>query len=445
MTTFDQDRAAPTGLPPGPPMPALRQTMRFWRDRPRFLAEMFERYGDMVTLQLVPQGPHVLLRDPEHVKEVFRGAPEVFHGGEGNWRLREIVGRTSLLTIDAPHHRPERKRMMPAFHNERIQGLVDTMCRITEQEVASWPVGRPFRFLERSYALTLEIIVRAVLGVDDAEHSPELVAALHRVATIDLLATTMMIRPGLARLWPWRRVIRDRRHADRLIHTEISRRRRDPDRSGRTDVLSMLVEDSDDDQLVRDEVMNLLMAGHETTAVGLAWLLERLVRHPAVMARLRDGLDDPQDPYRTAVVKETLRVRPVIHNVARKLTEPVRIGGRTLPAGTFVAPAIGPIMCDPRVWGPDATAFRPERWLDGSAPPSAWLPFGGGARRCIGAVFAQVEMETVVRALLTAVELDTVVGRDEGNRMHHITMIPTQGARITVARRLRTGPGGSAT
>ena len=434
MTSADRERAA--GLPPGPSDHPLSQTMRFWRDRPRFLAEVFDRYGDMVTLQLVPQGAHVLLRDPDHVKEVFRGAPEVFHGGEGNWRLRPIVGSTSLLTIDAPHHRPERRRMMPAFHNERVGGLVDTMRRIAEDEAATWPVGRPFRFLERSYALTLEIIVRAVLGVD-RERSPELVDALRRVATIDLLATTMMIRPGLGRAWPWRRVLRDRERADRLIHDEITRRRRDPDRDARTDVLSMLVDDQDDDRVVRDEVMNLLMAGHETTAVGLAWLLERLVRHPDVTARLRAGLDDPHDPYRTAVFKETLRVRPVIHNVARKLTEPVQIGGRTLPAGTFVAPAIGPIMCDPRIWGPDADRFRPERWLDGSAPHHAWLPFGGGARRCIGAGFAQVEMDTVLTGLLSVVELDTVVGHDEGNRMHHITMVPTRGARVTVARRLR--------
>lgn len=438
MTTADQARVL--GLPPGPPTPPLHQTARFWRERPAFLAEAFDRYGDVITLRLVPQGPHVLLRDPDHVKEVFRGTPEVFHGGEGNWRLQAIVGRTSLLTIDAPAHRPERKRMMPAFHNERIRGLVDTMRRIAEDEAASWPVGKPIRFLDRSYALTLDIIVRAVLGVTDPAHSAELRDALHKVATIDLAATTMMIKPGLARFWPWRRVVRDRERADRLIFAEIARRRRDPQRDRRADMLSMLVEDTDDDQLVRDEVMNLLMAGHETTAVGLAWLMERLVRHPDVTARLREGLDDPQDPYRTAVFKETLRVRPVIHNVARKLTEDTEIGGWTLPAGTFVAPAIGPIMCDPRVWGADAAEFRPERWLDGSAVQSAWLPFGGGARRCIGAVFAQVEMETVCRALLSTVELDTVAGNDEGNRMHHITMIPTGGARISVARRLATGP-----
>jgi cytochrome P450 len=201
-------------------------------------------------------------------------------------------------------------------------------------------------------------------------------------------------------------------------------------------VLSMLLEDEPSDEVVRDEVMTLLVAGHETTAVALAWLFERLLRHPGALARVREGLDEPKDAYRTAVFKEALRVRPVIHNVARRLTEPIELGGYRLPAGVAVLPSVGAVQSDPRLWGPDAKEFRPERWLEGHPPQNAWIPFGGGVRRCLGAMFAQVEVETVLTGVLRAVELEAVDPGDEGSSMNHITMIPKRGARVSVVRRL---------
>lgn len=429
------------GMPPGPSESVLRQSVRFRRGRDRYLPRMHDRYGDVVTLRVVPGGPFVILRDPEHIKAVFKGAPEVFHAGEGNSLLVPIVGRHSVLTLDAPEHRAARKRMMPPFHQERITALVSTMHRITEREAHSWPVGRPFRFFDRSYALTLEIIVRVVLGVEDPRRAAELGRVLHQVSDIGLSDILVWIRPGLGRVWPWRTVVRNLERADELVYAEIARRRRDPDRADRTDVLSMLLADEGDDEVVRDEVMTLLVAGHETTAVGLAWLFERLLRHPEALARVREGLADPKDPYRTAVVKEALRVRPVIHNVARRLTEPVELAGYRLPAGVAVLPSIGAVQTDPRSWGADAAEFRPERWLEGTPPHNAWIPFGGGVRRCLGAVFAQVEMETVLAAVLRTVELAAVGAGDEGSRMHNITMVPRRGARVRVVRRLaRPGP-----
>ncbi|MBC3840425.1 cytochrome P450 [Streptacidiphilus sp. 4-A2] len=198
----------------------------------------------------------------------------------------------------------------------------------------------------------------------------------------------------------------------------------------------MLLEDEPSDEVVRDEVMTLLVAGHETTAVALAWLFERLLRHPEALARVRAGLDDRKDPYRTAVFKEALRVRPVITNVARRLTEPVELAGYRLPAGVAVLPSVVALQLDPRYWGADAHLFRPERWLDGSPQQNAWIPFGGGARRCLGAMFAQVEVETVLAAVLRTVELEADRPADEGSEMHHITMIPKRGARVRVLRRL---------
>jgi cytochrome P450 len=237
-------------------------------------------------------------------------------------------------------------------------------------------------------------------------------------------------------VWPWRSVVRNLDRADELIYSEIARRRADPDRSGRSDVLSMLVDDQPDDEVIRDELMTLLIAGHETTAVALAWLFERLLRHPEVLARVRAGLDEPKDPYRTAVFKETLRVRPVIHNVARRLTEPVEVGGYRLPAGVAVLPSIGAVQADPRFWGADAALFRPERWLESNPPLHAWIPFGGGVRRCLGAMFAQVEIETVVTAVLSTVDLAAADTDDENSAMRHITMIPKRGTRVRVVRGL---------
>ena len=244
----------------------------------------------------------------------------------------------------------------------------------------------------------------------------------------------MWIAPGLNRYWPWRNVIRQLDRADELLYEEIRLRRNDPHRAERPDVLAMLVDGDADPTVVRDELVTLLAAGHETTAVGLAWTFERVLRHPAVLAKLRAGLDDEKDPYRTAVVKESLRIRPVIYNVARRLMEPTMIGGYHLPAGQFILPSIAALQTDPRIWGPDADRFRPERWLEGDVPTHAWIPFGGGTRRCLGATFAQTEMETVLRTVLRLVDL-RAVGGPESQRMHHITVVPSRGARVRVTRR----------
>jgi cytochrome P450 family 135 len=423
------------GLPPGPSQPVLWQTIRFRHGRQHYLPELHDRFGDMVTLRVVPGGLFVILRDPEHIREVFRGAPEIFHAGEGNSLLLPIVGRHSVLTLDAPDHKPARKRMMPPLHHERIAMLTATMRAIAEEEARSWPIGDPISLLDRAYALTLEIMVRAVFGVDDLRRADELGRALRRISNLRLLDILLWIHPDLGRVWPWRNVLRNFERANELIYAEIARRRRDPQRSSRADALSVLLDDQPDNTIVRDEVMTLLVAGHETTAVALAWLFERLLRHPQVLARVREGLDEPRDPYRTAVFKEALRVRPVIHNVARRLTRPIELGGYRLPAGISVLPAIGAVHFDPRNWGADARQFRPERWLEGTPPQHAWIPFGGGVRRCVGATFAQVEVENVLTAVLRAVDLETVRPRDEGGAMRNITMVPRQGARVRVVCR----------
>jgi cytochrome P450 family 135 len=238
--------------------------------------------------------------------------------------------------------------------------------------------------------------------------------------------------PSLGRVRPWTNVVRDIDRADDLIYAEIERRRADPGRAERPDVLSMLLDGDSDPELVRDELVTLLVAGHETTAVSLSWTFERLLRHTGALEKVTAGLDDPQDPYRAAVAKETLRLRPVIMNIARRITRPVELAGRVMPAGTLLLPSIIGIQSDPKIWGPDAAYFRPERWLAGDVPNYAWIPFGGGTRRCLGATFAMTEMDAVLRTVLRHVELRPDRPRDEGLRMHHITLVPSRGARVHV-------------
>lgn len=342
------------GLPPGPRMPRALQSVLIWTQRQWFVPAMHRRYGDTFTINAEPTGYGVVLRDPADLRTIFRGDPDVFHAGEGNALLAPIVGRRSVLTMDAPEHVVERRRMLPPFHGERIAQAIELMVEETEREVARWPVDRDFELLPRMQELTLNIIVRVVLGVDEDDRAQAVGAALRRVLTIRLRNMLLWLWPGLQRLRPWTKVVRDMDRADELLYAEIERRRADPGRAGRPDVLSMLLDGDPDPELVRDELVTLLVAGHETTAVALSWTFERLLRHPGALAKVRAGLDDPRDPYRAAVAKEALRLRPVILNIARRLTRPVELAGCVMPAGTLLIPSIIGIHTDPKIWGPDA-------------------------------------------------------------------------------------------
>jgi cytochrome P450 family 135 len=421
------------GLPPGPRLPRALQTLLIWTQRQRFVPAMHRRYGDTFTVNTEPTGYGVVLRDPDDLRTIFRGDPEVFHAGEGNSLLAPLVGKRSVLTMDAPEHVAERRRMLPPFHGERIARVVALMEEETERQVAQWPIGRDFELLPRMQALTLSIIVRVVLGVDEDTRARAVGEALRRVLGVTLRDMLLWVLPGLQHVRPWSHIVRDLDRADELIYAEIARRNADPGRTGRADVLSMLLDGDPDPELVRDELVTLLVAGHETTAVALSWTFERLLRHSGALAKVRAGLDDPRDPYRAAVAKEALRLRPVIMNIARRLTQPVELAGHLMPAGTLLLPSIIGVHTDPKIWGPDASYFRPERWLSGDQPTYAWIPFGGGARRCLGATFALTEIDAVLRTVLRRVELRADRPQDESLRMHHITLVPSRGARVHVA------------
>jgi cytochrome P450 family 135 len=427
------------GLPPGPRLPRALQSLLIWTQRQWFIPAMHRRYGDTFTVNAEPTGFGVVLRDPDDLRTIFRGDPEVFHAGEGNSLLAPLVGRRSVLTMDAPEHVIERRRMLPPFHGERIARVVALMEEETEREVARWPVGRDIKLWPHMQELTLSIIVRVVLGVDEDDRAQAVGAALRRVLQVRLRDMLMWVWPNLQRYGPWSKMVRDLDRADELLYAEIERRRADPRRAERPDVLSMLLEGDPDPELVRDELVTLLVAGHETTAVALAWTFERLLHHSGALAKVRAGLDDPRDPYRAAVAKEALRLRPVIMNVARRLTQPVELAGHVMPAGALLLPSIIGVHTDPKIWGPDAADFRPERWLSGDQPTYAWIPFGGGARRCLGATFALTEMDAVLRTVLRRVDLRADRPQDESPRMHHITMVPSRGARVHVTAKKAQG------
>jgi len=324
-----------------------------------------------------------------------------------------------------------------------VRRQAELMAEIADADVARWPIGVEFPVAPRMAAITLEVILRTVIGTEDPARLAALREALPRVTDMSLLGVAAMAKPELLRRWPWRGVRRRRAEADALLYAEIAQRRADPRLAERTDVLAMLVREADEggrqmtDTELRDQLITLLMAGHETTATGLSWALERLVRHPEVLRRAvaaADAGDAAGDEYLDALVKETLRIRPVIHEVARTLTQPVQVAGYDLPAGTIVMPAIGLVHASAEHY-PDPERFDPDRMVGVTLLPTTWFPFGGGGRRCLGATFAQVEMRVVLGEILRRVELDTTDAPDEPQRVKHVTLVPRRGARIRIRAR----------
>jgi cytochrome P450 len=425
-------------LPPGPRLPFAVQTALLWT-RPVPCARAWRRrYGDVFTVRAAPMGTLVYLADPAHLKAVFAGDGGTFRAGEANSLMRGVVGEESVLLLDGQRHRDSRKRMLPPFHRDAVRRQADQMAEIAAADVASWPVGRKFPVAPRMAAITLEVILRIVIGARDPARLAALRATLPGLVRANPLDLTSMSYPDLLRHRPWRGVRRRREAADRLLRAEIAARRTDPELAERTDVLAMLVREATDggmsDTELRDQLVTLLLAGHETTATGLSWALERLTRHPDELARAVRAADEDDHEYLDALVRETLRVRPVISEVGRVLSRPTEVAGYRLPAGTMVVPSIGLVHERADLY-PDPERFDPSRMLGVTPSPTTWLPFGGGGRRCLGATFAQVEMRVVLREILRAVDLETTPAPGERPRVKLVTLAPHRGARIRVGAR----------
>jgi cytochrome P450 len=383
------------------------------------------------------------------VKEVYTAPPDVLHPGEGARVLEPLVGSNSVILLDGGAHMEQRKLMLPAFHGERIERLAGLVEEVVEREIAGWEGSLELQ--PRLQSLTLEIILRAVFGLDPG---PRLDTLRGRLAT--LLAygdnpITLLPEPSLRtlrllnRAGPLRGFLSVREEVDRLLFEQIAERRREV--ADRDDVLSMLLDARHEDgsemtaQELRDELMTLLVAGHETTASTLAWAFERLARTPRVLAALTDEVRDGEDEsYLTATIQETLRRRPVLPNTAPRLVkQPVEIGDWSYPTGASLVASAYLLHHDADVYS-DPYAFRPERFLDEPPGTYTWIPFGGGRRRCLGASFAMLEMKVVIASVLRAFDLRAAAEPHEPPRRRNFTVRPGRGSRAElIAQPARIG------
>ena len=357
--------------------------------------------------------------------------------------LSGLLGDSSVLVVDDDVHADRRRLMLAPFKRNAVARQVEAMADITTAKVAAWPVDSEFAVAPKMSEITLEVILRTVIGASDPTRLGGLREALPRILNMGTFALLAVRDARLQRRRPWRGVRAMIDDADRLLYAEIADRRADPDLATRTDVLAMLVRSADDDgrtmtdRELRDQLMTLLVAGHDTTATALAWALERLTRHPAILAKAvaaaeASAAGDPAgDEYLDAVAKETLRIRPVVFDVGRVLTEPVEVAGYRLPTGVMVVPGIGPVHASADQY-PDPDRFDPDRMIGASLSPTTWFPFGGGNRRCLGATFALVEMRVVLREVLRRVELCTTTAASERQKVKHVILVPHRGARIRV-------------
>jgi len=443
-------------LPPGPSTPPVVQMAHWvWRPIP-FMEDCARRYGDCFTVRFPFFGrpgdrpPVVFVSDPDAVREIFTGDENDLLAGEANASLEPIVGRHSLLLLDGAHHMHERRLMMPPFHGERMQAYGDVMRNVADGVIADWPLERPFPLHPHMQRITLEVILRTVFGLEDGARMTHLRDLLTRLLSLgrNPLALIPWFRVELGGLTPWGRIARLAREVDAVLYDEI-RRRRNIGRDGRDDVLSMLVQARDEtgrpmtDDELRDEMITLLVAGHETSATTLCWVFTRILERPDVVEQLRAELgrvvgDGPLAPrhvaqleYLDATIKETLRLNPILPIVGRRLRRPMRIGGRDLPAGTVVAPCIYLTHRRPDAW-PDPQRFDPGRFVGVRTSPYAFFPFGGGVRRCLGMAFALYEMKIVVAEVLSRVQLHAAPGYRVRVVRRGITFTPSEGMPVVV-------------
>ena len=436
-----QPRVVTADLPPGPRWPSLLQSIGLLRFRHRFVPAMHHRYGDAFSIRVLPDARAlVVFNRPEHVKEIFAGDPEVFHAGKGNAILGPVMGEHSLLLVDSGQHKRARRLLMPAFNGHALRGYEDLVTGLAKTEVGSWTPGRPFRSLDRMNALTLEVILQVVFGVTDEARLRELRPLVNRTVNISPVVFLGWGIPALQRFGPWKATVENQVELDRVIFGVIAERRAARDLAERSDVLSRLLQVRDDDdrgltdEELRDQLVTLLLAGHETTATALAWALHELAKNPQQEAKARAAATSGDTDHLEAVLKESMRLHPVIPMVVRHLMQDATVGGLDLPGGTNVAASIL-LAHASEASHPDHARFRPERFTQGQVAINTWIPFGGGVRRCIGAGFSLMEGVAVLREVLTAYDVALPAGAEETPKVRNITSVPRHGARIVVTPR----------
>ena len=436
-------------LPPGPSSHPMIQGLQFAFRPISFLERCARRYGETFLVRLPLGLPFVIFSNPAAIRDIFTASDGDLRAGEANQVIRPLLGDHSLLSLDGTRHTRERRLMLPPFHGERMLGYGDVMRQVAEAAIARWPIGRPFPVHPEMQAITLEVILRTVFGLADGATLDALRVRLRRL--LNMVVNPIWLLPAfqrdLGRFSPGRMFQRLKAEIDALLYAEFARRRTAAS-SEATDVLSLLLAARDEDGRpmtdaeLRDEMVTLLVAGHETTATALAWALHNLLAHPYVLATLRAEVTaGPLSPDRLArleyldgTVKETLRLDPVVPEVGRHLSRPMRIGGWDLPTGVAAGPAIYLTHRRPDVW-PEPERFDPTRFVGRRPSPYEFLPFGGGTRRCLGMAFALYEMKVVLATVLAHVEMAAAPGYRMRMVRRAITLAPSEGMPLVVERR----------
>lgn len=430
-TTYD--------IPAGPKISASRMTWKFLRDRSGTLPAFHEEFGDTFALKILP-GPRtfVVFSDPADIKEIFAADPSQFHAGKGNEILKPVMGEHSVLLTDDGEHQRARKLLMPAFSGASMRAYQPLVEAIAKDEVDSWHDGDTLVTLDRMNAITLDVILQVVFGVTDEARLAVLRPKVNRMVNIDAKMLLAWSYPKLFALPPWRGYFKNQQEVDKLLYAEIAERREAHDLEGRDDVLSRLLRVGDDgeepltDAEMRDQLVTLLLAGHETTASALSWTLHELGRHPEIHAKALTAADTGDDAYLEACLKEAMRLHPIIDFVARTLQSDQVVAGRRLPRGTTVTPSI--MLSHSRDSNfADAHLYDPERFTVGKVAANTWIPFGGGVRRCIGAAFSLMEGTVVLREVLQRYEVSAATVAP--NKLRNITNVPGDKAPLRLTSR----------
>jgi cytochrome P450 len=408
-------------LPPGPGGPTFLQTLGYTYWTFPFFEWCRRRYGDPFTLKMPGFGSFVLVSAPELIKQAFTGDPEQLHAGKANAMLEPVVGRHSVLLLDGKEHLRQRRLLLPPLHGERMQTYAALMAEIAAHEVERMPVGQRFAIHPHMQRITLQVILRAVFGLDEGAQMDELAGLLEEFTrpppSFLIFVPPKLLDYGDFPGSPYRTFLRRREKVDRALRQIIREKQAAPDPS-RTDILQLLLAARDEngramsEDELRDELVTMLVAGHETTATALSWVFAFVLDHPEVAARLQDelgtGAIDPAklvaNEYLDAVIKESLRLRPIVPDVVRRVESPITVAGYELPVGTYLTPLIYLAHRRPESW-PEPDRFKPERFLGAKVDPYTWFPFGGGIRRCLGMAFAMYEMKIVLGVTLMRARL----------------------------------------
>ncbi|MDY6999056.1 MAG: cytochrome P450 [Actinomycetota bacterium] len=426
-------------LPPVSRIPRALQGLGFSAARKWTVAQLVRRYGDIFTLNLPIFGNTVIVADPGLAKQLFTANTEDVGNIQPN--LSRVLGSGSVFALDGADHRRRRRLLTPPFHGKSIRHYEAIFEEETLRETANWPEGREFETLEPMMRITLNAILRAVFGADGT-HLDELRGIIPPWVTLgSRLAQVPTPSRTYGRFSPWGRLAAYRRRYDEVIGRLIDAVQADPDFDTRDDVLAMLLRSSYEDgssmsrQDIGDELLTLLAAGHETTAATLGWVFERITRHPEVLARLAAEADTDDNEYRQAVIHEVQRVRTVIDFSGRRIYAPTfELGEYVIPRGYSVVVAIAEMHRRAHEF-PEPQRFDPQRFLGQRPPTFAHIPFGGGTRRCVGATFANVEMDIVLRTVLRTFALQTSTAPGEKVHARGVAFTPKDGGRVVLSRR----------